>query len=216
MPISESLKINEIFYSVQGESTRIGLPTIFIRTTGCPMRCVYCDTAYAFHDGKNYTFQQIFEEIKQYDTQFVTVTGGEPLVQKACFDFLRQLSDLNYQVSIETGGAVSIKNIDPRVKIILDIKTPGSGEAQNNDWNNLSLIKSNDEIKIVITNEEDYEWTKEIILNENLVKKGTILLSPVHGEVDPEALASWILRDSLPVRLQLQLHKIIWGNKKGV
>ena len=122
----------------------------------------------------------------------------------------------NYQVSIETGGAVSVKNIDPRIKIILDIKTPGSGEVENNDWNNLSLIKSNDEIKFVITNEEDYEWAKKIILNENLVKKGTILLSPVHGEVDSESLASWILRDSLPVRLQLQLHKIIWGNKKGV
>ena len=216
MPISKSLKINEIFYSLQGESTRIGLPTIFIRTTGCPMRCVYCDTAYAFHDGKNYTFQQIFEEIKQYDTQFVTVTGGEPLAQKVCFDFIRQLSNLNYKVSIETGGAVSIKNIDPRVKVILDIKTPGSGEAEHNDWDNLSLIKSNDEIKIVITDEKDYKWAKEIILNENLMKKRTILLSPVHGEVDPELLASWILRDRLPVRLQLQLHKIIWGNKKGV
>jgi 7-carboxy-7-deazaguanine synthase len=216
VPISESLKINEIFYSVQGESTRIGLPTVFIRTTGCPMRCVYCDTAYAFHDGKNYTFEQIFDEIKQYGTKFVTVTGGEPLAQKSCFNFLSELSDLNYEVSLETGGAVSIKNIDPRIKIILDIKTPGSGEVENNDWNNLSLIKSNDEIKIVIKDEKDYEWAKKIIKNKNLVGKGAILLSPVHGEINPELLASWILRDNLPVRLQLQLHKIIWGNKKGV
>lgn len=216
MPISESLKINEIFYSVQGESTRIGLPTVFIRTTGCPMRCVYCDTAYAFHDGKNYTFEQIFYEIKQYGTKYLTVTGGEPLAQKPCFNFLQQLCDLSYEVSLETGGAVSIKNIDTRVKIILDIKTPGSGEVENNDWSNLSLIKSNDEIKIVIKDEEDYEWAKKLIINENLLGKGSILISPVHGEINPESLASWILRDKLPVRLQLQLHKIIWGNKKGV
>jgi|TARA_B110000503_G_scaffold50658_1_gene81974 7-carboxy-7-deazaguanine synthase len=213
---SEHLKINEIFYSVQGESTRIGLPTIFIRLTGCPMRCVYCDTAYAFHDGRNYTFEQIFEEIKQYDTKFVTVTGGEPLAQKPCFDFINQLSDMGYQVSIETGGAVSIENIDPRAKIILDIKTPGSGEIKNYDWNNLAFIKPDDEIKIVITNQDDYEWAKTIILKENLANKAEILLSPVYGQVNPEDLASWILKDRLRVRLQLQLHKVIWGDKKGV
>ena len=213
---SEFLKINEIFYSIQGESTRIGLPTIFIRLTGCPMRCVYCDTAYAFHEGTNYTFEQIFEAIKQYDSKYITVTGGEPLAQKACFDFIKMLCEQAYDVSIETGGAVSIKGVDPRAKIILDIKTPGSGEEKNNDWTNLRLIKLEDEIKIVITNQKDYEWAKEIIKKENLFNKAQILFSPAHGEVKSEYLASWILKDSLPVRLQLQLHKIIWGNKKGV
>ncbi len=153
---SEFLKINEIFYSIQGESTRIGLPTIFIRLTGCPMRCVYCDTAYAFHEGTNYTFEQIFEAIKQYDSKYITVTGGEPLAQKACFDFIKMLCEQAYDVSIETGGAVSIKGVDPIAKIILDIKTPGSGEEKNNDWTNLRLIKLEDEIKIVITNQKDY------------------------------------------------------------
>jgi 7-carboxy-7-deazaguanine synthase len=213
---NQQLKINEIFYSLQGESSRIGIPTIFIRLTGCPMRCNYCDTAYAFKDGKNLSFDEIINEIKQYKTKFITVTGGEPLAQKPCKEFLTMLSELGYEVSLETGGALSIDGINEKIKIILDIKTPGSGEVENNYWDNFSLIKEDDEIKIVITSEDDYQWAKKIIKDKKLYKNYDILFSPSHGDVDPDRLAQWILEDNLNVRMQMQLHKIIWGDKKGV
>ena len=212
----QTLKINEIFYSLQGESSRIGIPTIFIRLTGCPMRCNYCDTAYAFHEGKNYSFDEIINEIQQYKTNFITVTGGEPLAQKSCKDFLAKLTNLEYEVSLETGGAISIDQVHEKVKIILDIKTPGSGEVENNFWENLTLIKDQDEIKIVITNHNDYKWAKKLIKKKNLYEKYDILFSPSYSDLDPNKLAGWILEDNLSVRMQVQLHKIIWGEKKGV
>ena len=213
---NQTLKINEIFYSLQGESSRIGLPTTFVRLTGCPMRCTYCDTAYAFHEGKNLSFDEIIDEIKHFDTNFITVTGGEPLAQRSCYAFLDQLCDIGYDVSLETGGALSIKDVHEKVKIILDIKTPGSGESENNHWDNLLLIKPTDEIKIVITDQNDYKWAKKVIQEKGLYLNNDILFSPSFGDLEPSELAGWILKDNLKVRMQLQLHKIIWGEKKGV
>ena len=213
---NQILKINEIFYSLQGESSRIGLPTTFVRLTGCPMRCTYCDTAYAFHEGKNLSFDEIIDEIKHFDTNFITVTGGEPLAQRSCYAFLDQLCDIGYDVSLETGGALSIKDVHEKVKIILDIKTPGSGESENNHWDNLLLIKPTDEIKIVITDQNDYKWAKKVIQEKGLYLNSDILFSPSFGDLEPSELAGWILKDNLKVRMQLQLHKIIWGEKKGV
>jgi 7-carboxy-7-deazaguanine synthase len=210
------LTINEIFFSLQGESTRLGIPTIFIRLTGCPMRCHYCDTAYAFDDGKKMSFENIIEHIKSYKSNFITLTGGEPLVQKEAYAFLEVLCDMGYQVSLETGGAESIKDVDERVKIILDIKTPGSGELDNYLWENLDHLKSMDEIKLVITSHDDYLWAKQTIKDKKLIGKYEILFSPSYEDMDVKNLAQWILDDALPVRLQLQQHKIIWGQKKGV
>ena len=212
----KKIKVNEIFYSLQGESSYVGLPTIFIRLTGCPMRCNYCDTSYAFNAGDNFTINHILEIISQYKTKNVTVTGGEPLAQKECWSLLKQLCDRGYKVSLETGGAISISEIDKRVKIVLDIKTPGSGEEKNNFWGNLELIKSNDEIKFVITDIKDYIWAKELLVREKLNEKALILFSPVFSDLNPKYLAEWILKDQLPVRFQIQLHKIIWGTMPGV
>ena len=212
----QKLKVNEIFYSLQGESSYVGFPTIFIRLTGCPMRCGYCDTAYAFNAGNNFTIDQILETITQYKTKNVTVTGGEPLAQKECWELLKCLCDKGYTVSLETGGAISIREIDERVKIILDIKTPGSGEEKNNFWENLELIKPKDEIKFVIIDIKDYIWAKEVLIREKLNEKALILFSPVFGDIDPKDLAEWILKDQLPVRFQIQLHKMIWGQIPGV
>jgi 7-carboxy-7-deazaguanine synthase len=180
------------------------------------MRCTYCDTAYAFHEGKNLSFDEIIDEIKHFDTNFITVTGGEPLAQRSCYAFLDQLCDIGYDVSLETGGALSIKDVHEKVKIILDIKTPGSGESENNHWDNLLLIKPTDEIKIVITDQNDYKWAKKVIQEKGLYLNSDILFSPSFGDLEPSELAGWILKDNLKVRMQLQLHKIIWGEKKGV
>jgi len=210
------LTINEIFFSLQGESTRLGIPTIFIRLTGCPMRCHYCDTAYAFDDGQKMSFENIVEYIKPYKSKFITLTGGEPLVQKEAYAFLEVLCDMGYQVSLETGGAESIKDVDERVKIILDIKTPGSGELDNYLWENLNHLKLMDEIKLVITSHDDYLWAKQTIKDKKLIGKYEILFSPSYEDMDVKNLAQWILDDALPIRLQLQQHKIIWGQKKGV
>ena len=211
-----TLKVNEIFFSLQGESSRIGLPTIFIRLTGCPMRCTYCDTAYAFHEGRNMSVNEILEDISQYKTKYVTVTGGEPLAQKPCWELIKKLSDNNYSVSLETGGAISIEGIDERTKIILDIKTPDSGEHLKNDKKNLVLISKKDEIKFVLSSREDYEWAKKFIKEENLIQKAPIIFSPVYKNLSYENLSEWILEDKLSVRFQVQLHKIIWGEKTGV
>jgi 7-carboxy-7-deazaguanine synthase len=210
-----TLRINEIFYSIQGESSRIGMPTVFVRLTGCPMRCTYCDTAYAFHEGQQKEIEEIIQEIKKFDTNYVTVTGGEPLAQKNCIDLMNQLCELGYQVSLETGGALDIKDVHSKVKIILDVKTPKSNEDKNNFWPNLANIRTNDEIKFVIQDYEDFSWSIDIIEKYQL-NQSQILFSPVYNVLASEQLAEWILKHQLNVRLQLQLHKILWGEKKGV
>ena len=210
------LKIFEIFYSLQGESSRVGLPTIFIRLSGCPMRCHYCDTAYAFQGGVMMDIDEIMETIKKYDTHYVTVTGGEPLAQKEVLSLLKVLADQNYDVSLETGGGISIKEVDPRIKIILDIKTPESGEEKKNHWENLNLIHAKDEIKFVLCSREDYDWAKKILDQYKLTEKCHVLFSPVYQKINATDLGNWILQDQLPVRLQIQLHKLLWGEKPGV
>ena len=210
------LKVFEIFYSLQGESSRVGLPTIFIRLSGCPMRCHYCDTAYAFQGGSMMGMDDIMSSIKKYDTRYVTVTGGEPLAQKEVINLLKTLADSDYEVSLETGGGLSIKEVDPRVKIILDIKTPESGEEKKNHWENLEAINSKDEIKFVLCSREDYDWAKQILDQYQLTEKCEILFSPVYQKLNATDLADWILKDQLHVRMQIQLHKLLWGEKPGV
>ena len=210
-----TLRINEIFYSIQGESSRIGMPTVFVRLTGCPMRCTYCDTAYSFHEGQQQEIEEVIQEIKKFDTNYVTVTGGEPLAQKNCIDLMNQLCELGYQVSLETGGALDIKDVHAKVKIILDVKTPKSNEDKNNFWPNLANIRANDEIKFVIQDYEDFSWSMDIIEKYQL-NQSQILFSPVYNVLANKQLAEWILKHQLNVRLQLQLHKILWGEKKGV
>ena len=210
------LKIFEIFYSLQGESSRVGLPTIFIRLSGWPMRCHYCDTAYAFQGGSMMDMDDIMETIKKYNTHYVTVTGGEPLAQKEVLSLLKVLADQNYDVSLETGGGISIKEVDPRIKIILDIKTPESGEEKKNHWENLNLIHAKDEIKFVLCSREDYDWAKKILDQYKLTERCHVLFSPVYQILITTDLGNWILEDQLPVRLQIQLHKLLWGEKPGV
>lgn len=209
------LRVYEIFHSLQGESSRIGLPTVFVRLTGCPMRCVYCDTEYAFTGGGNMTFDEIMEKVASYDTRYVTVTGGEPLAQKACFDLLKRLCDAGYEVSLETGGAIDTTNVDQRVAVILDVKTPGSGEMERNVWTNLEHLKSKDEVKFVLCDREDYEWAKQLLAERGISNRCSVLFSPVYSQVNPTELADWILQDRLPVRMQVQLHKILWGETPG-
>ncbi|MDO9394303.1 MAG: 7-carboxy-7-deazaguanine synthase QueE [Methylotenera sp.] len=210
------LKIHEIFYSIQGESSRIGLPTVFIRLTGCPMRCVYCDTAYAFSGGSNMEITDILAKVVTYGTKYVTVTGGEPLAQKDCHILLKDLCDKGYSVSLETGGAIDISLVDKRVSVILDVKTPGSGEVKNNLWGNLAHLKKSDEVKFVLCSRADYDWAKEILVSHQITDKCPVLFSPVYSQVSPTELAEWVLADKLPVRIQVQLHKILWGEKPGV
>jgi 7-carboxy-7-deazaguanine synthase len=211
-----TLKVHEIFHSVQGESSRIGLPTVFVRLTGCPMRCVYCDTEYAFSGGSNMSLEQIMEKVAGYGARYVTVTGGEPLAQKKCLELLTRLCDAGYAVSLETGGAIDTSGVDSRVAVILDIKTPGSGEMENNRWDNLQRLKPIDEVKLVLCDRADYDWAKKILAEHGIAEKCSVLFSPVHGRLDAAALAEWILEDHLPVRMQVQLHKILWGERPGV
>jgi len=210
-----SLRISEIFYSLQGETSRVGLPTVFVRLTGCPLRCRYCDTAYAFTGGQSMALQAIAEEVRRYPTRYVTVTGGEPLAQKNCQALLRLLCDAGYQVSLETSGALDVSAVDQRVMKVLDIKTPASGEVAKNLWSNLDLLNPHDEIKFVVCDEEDYIWARNILLEQNLADRCAVLLSPAQGQLAATELADWILRDNLPVRLQVQLHKLLWGNVAG-
>ena len=209
------LRITEIFYSLQGETSRVGLPTVFIRLTGCPLRCTYCDTAYAFTGGQSLTLADILMQVAQYTTRYVTVTGGEPLAQKNCLPLLRALCDAGYSVSLETSGALDIAAVDMRVMRVIDIKTPASGEVEKNRWDNLALITAQDEIKFVLCDENDYLWAREMLIQHHLSDKCEVLFSPAQGSLNPTQLADWILRDSLPVRFQLQLHKILWNNEAG-
>jgi len=209
------LKIHEIFHSLQGESTRVGLPTVFVRLTGCPLRCGYCDTAYAFQGGENMTLDQILERVASYGAHYVTVTGGEPLAQKQSIALMRRLCDAGYDVSLETGGSLDTSQVDPRVSVILDIKTPGSGEVQKNLWANLHHLKPTDEVKFVLCGREDYDWAKQVLAEHAISEKCTVLFSPVYSQLNPTDLADWVLQDHLPVRMQVQLHKILWGETPG-
>lgn len=210
-----TLRVHEIFYSLQGESSRVGLPTVFVRLTGCPMRCVYCDTAYAFTGGQNMPITDIMERVAEHGARYVTVTGGEPLAQKKCLVLLKQLCDAGYEVSLETGGAIDTMGVDERVAVILDVKTPGSGEVEKNVWSNLSRLKPNDEVKFVLCNRADYDWAKQILFEQGIHQKSKVLFSPIYQDVNPTDLAEWILQDKLPVRMQIQLHKILWGEVPG-
>jgi len=211
-----ALKVFEIFHSLQGETSRIGLPTVFVRLTGCPMRCTYCDTAYAFSGGSNMEILEILNKVAEYGAKYVTVTGGEPLAQKECYILLQSLCDSGYSVSLETGGALDIAPVDKRVSVILDIKTPASNEEKNMRWENIAHIKLNDEVKFVLCNRADYDWAKSKMTDLKLTDKCPILFSPSYHELSAETLAAWVLADKLPVRMQIQLHKILWGEKQGV
>lgn len=212
------LKVNEIYYSIQGESTAAGLPCVFIRLTYCNLRCTYCDTEYAFYDGKDMAISAIINEVKKFECKLVEITGGEPLVQvEECLDLMKQLGDERFKVLIETGGSLPIKDIDQRVKVIMDLKCPSSGMEKKNLYENINYLKPKDELKFVIGNREDYEWTKEIISKFSLDKKCEILCSVVFGKLEPVQLVNWILEDKLNVRFQLQMHKFIWHPEtKGV
>ncbi len=215
IPETEILRVNEIFLSLQGETSRVGLPTVFVRLTGCPLRCSYCDTEYAFYNGENKSISSIIDSVADYGIQNVTVTGGEPLVQKKCLLLLGLLCDAGYSVSIETSGAQDISKVDARVVKILDVKTPGSGEEQKNNWANLDYLTCQDELKFVLCNEADYQWAIKTIQDYHLDQICPILFSPVYKELDPALLAEWVLRDRLGVRVQIQLHKLLWGEEPG-
>lgn len=209
------LRVTEIFYSLQGESRSVGWPTVFVRLTGCPLRCVYCDTDYAFQGGQWMALETVLEAIAAYKPQYVCVTGGEPLAQRDCPELLRQLCDLGYKVSLETSGALDVTPVDPRVTKVMDLKTPGSGEEARNRYENVPLLTEYDQVKFVLRGRTDYEWAKSILAEYALTERCEVLFSPVFGTLDPAELADWIIEDRLQVRFQLQLHKILWGEEKG-
>ena len=209
------LKITEIFYSLQGEARDTGRPTVFIRLTGCPLRCVYCDSEYAFYGGEWMHIDQILQQVENHGTQYVCVTGGEPLAQKRCFLLLDRLCDAGYQVSLETSGAIDVSMVDERVSRVVDIKTPDSGEVDRNLWANLEILTAHDQLKFVICSRGDYDWAVDEIRSRSLEQKLDILLSPAWGQVKPADLAEWVLNDQLNVRVQLQLHKLLWGDTPG-
>lgn len=210
-----ALRLTEIFFSLQGEAARVGLPTVFVRLTGCPLRCTWCDTTYSFTGGEPATIASVLAEVAKYPARQVCVTGGEPLAQKACLPLLVALADAGYDVSLETSGALDIAAVDPRIARIMDLKAPDSGESARNRWENLALLTARDEVKIVIASRRDYEWACQILRERHLDRLCPVLFSPAHGLIEPRVLAEWILEDGLNVRFQMQLHKLLWGNMKG-
>ncbi len=208
-------RITEIFYSLQGETRTIGFPTVFVRLTGCPLRCGYCDTAYAFHGGKKMAVSDIVDEVRAYNPRYVTVTGGEPLAQQSCHQLLSKLCDLNVEVSLETSGAMDISAVDPRVVCVMDLKTPASTEETRNRYENIDKLKPQDQVKFVICDRNDYQWACDKLVEYNLEQRCEVLFSPVHGDLKPADLADWIVQDNLPVRMQIQMHKYLWGDEQG-
>jgi len=215
MNTSERLRITEIFYSLQGEARTVGCPTVFVRLTGCPLRCQYCDTAYAFTGGEWQTLDEILNQVAHYQPQYVTVTGGEPLAQPRCMALLKQLCDVGYQVSLETSGAIDISAVDKRVSKVVDVKTPASQEMQRNLYSNFEHLTPHDQIKFVLCDRADFDWAKTILIEYELTKRCEVLFSPSHQQLPLQDLADWILADRLPVRMQVQLHKFIWGDMPG-
>lgn len=216
MPVADAtLRVSEIFHSIQGESTRVGLPTTFVRLTGCPLRCRWCDTEYAFAGGTAMTAKEILDRVAEIACSTVCVTGGEPLAQKGCLALLTALCDAGYSVSLETSGALDVSGVDPRVSRIVDVKAPDSGEVEKNLWSNIDHLTGRDELKFVLASEADYRWANSVVAARRLAERCPVLYSPVAGLLDPARLAEWILRDRLPVRLQLQMHKAIWSDARG-
>jgi 7-carboxy-7-deazaguanine synthase len=212
---ASALRITEIFHSVQGEARAAGWPTVFVRLTGCPLRCTYCDTAYAFHGGQWWEIERIIDQVRSFGARHVCVTGGEPLAQKRCALLLTQLCDAGFDVSLETSGALDISVADTRVSRIVDLKTPGSGEMPRNRWENIALLTAHDQVKFVICDRADFDWARDIVAEHALASRCDVLFSPSYGQVAPRELAEWILAERLPVRFQLQLHKILWGEEQG-
>lgn len=213
--LSNQLRITEIFHSLQGESTTIGLPTVFVRTTGCPLRCQYCDTSYAFSGGQIKSIPTILKEVAAFNCRHVCVTGGEPLAQPDCLALLQALCDNGHAVSLETSGARPLEGVDPRVMIVMDLKTPGSNECDKNLFENLDYLKPTDQIKFVLCNRADYDWARQCIRDYQLCERTQVLFSPSWHELNPTVLADWIIQDQLPVRFQIQLHKILWNDTPG-
>jgi len=209
------LRVTEIFHSLQGESRSVGWPTTFVRLTGCPLRCGYCDTTYAFSGGASMTLDEILKRVAAFGARFVTVTGGEPLAQKHCPELLTRLADAGYRVSLETSGAVDVSSVDPRVVKVMDLKTPGSGEMGRNRYENLEHLTMRDQLKFVLCDRKDYQWARKMMVDHRLAERCEVLLSPVHGRLPPAELADWMLADGLQARFQLQLHKLLWGEAPG-
>ncbi|HEY2346001.1 MAG TPA: 7-carboxy-7-deazaguanine synthase QueE [Xanthomonadaceae bacterium] len=209
------MRITEIFHSLQGEARSVGWPTVFVRLTGCPLRCGYCDTAYAFHGGEWREIGAILDEVASHATRHVCVTGGEPLAQKRCIDLLRRLCDAGYDVSLETSGAIDIAAVDPRVARVVDLKTPGSGEQARNRLENIPLLTTRDQVKFVVCDRADYDWAVAMLREHDLASRCEVLFSPSYNQVQPRELAEWMLADRVPARFQLQLHKLLWGEEQG-
>lgn len=209
------VKLTEIFLSIQGEADSVGRPTVFVRLTGCPLRCQYCDTAYAFYGGEWFSLEDVLERVASFNTRHVCVTGGEPLAQKGCFPLLQRLCDAGYRVSLETSGAIDVSNVDSRVVRVVDVKTPDSGEVARNRYENLDVLRAEEQVKFVLCSRADFEWARDFVRERRLHERCTVLFSPSYGQVEPRALAQWVLDERLPVRLQIQLHKVLWGDTPG-
>ena len=214
-PSAARIKLTEVFLSIQGEAASVGWPTVFVRLTGCPLRCQYCDTQYAFYGGEWASMDEVLTRVRGFDTRHVCVTGGEPLAQKHCFELLKRLCDEGYQVSLETSGAIDVAPVDPRVVRVVDMKTPGSGEAARNRLENLDVLRPDEQIKFVICDRADFEWARDLTAARRLHERCTVLFSPSYGQLEARSLAQWILDERLPVRFQTQLHKYLWGEEPG-